>query len=250
MAELWIVNPCDKPYRKRGSTQKKRKAKGQNKRSNRKSHGGVSMAKKRTPKRGKGGRFVKGGRRASTRRGGGRKKTTRRSGGRTRVVHKVVYRNPKKGPLDFLGLGNVDLMDVAGGTAISIGSRLVPSFLTNVVKLPTQGVPGYLVQLGSGLGLAYVAENMLKMKGMARMGRLFTLSNVLTRLADDLIFKGETIGSLLGLDYPPDAYVTAPIYETEKMLGQFPWDQPNAYAGGLAGQYTPGPEIERFQSRF
>jgi len=151
----------------------------------------------------------------------------------------------------MLGLGDVNLVDMAGGAGVGIASRLLPSFLKRYVNLPTEGFAGYGVQLGAGLGLCMLIEKILKMRGLAKMGRLAVLFNVSTRMADDLIFKGETIGSLagLGMPYPPDAYARDPLIEYEHMLGQnYPWDTPDAYA--LGGQYSAGPEVEKYKSAF
>jgi hypothetical protein len=150
----------------------------------------------------------------------------------------------------MLGLGDVNIVDMAGGAGVGIASRMLPSFLKRYVDLPTEGFAGYGVQLGAGLGLCMLIEKFLKMRGLARMGRLAVLFNVTTRLADDLIFKGETLGSLagLGLPYPPDAYTRAPLIEREQMLGAgYPWDTPDAY---LEGQFTPGPVVEKYKSAY
>lgn len=250
--ELWIVGNPGSRRTGQGSRGRPKKKK-QTKKKKRSTHGGVGMPKKKrkTPARGKGGKFKKGTGSKSRASGSSGRKRPYKAVGRAHKAKRVV-RNPRggKGPLSFIGLGDVDVLDLVGGTGIAVGSRLLPSFLKTQVNLPTTGFAGYGVQLAAGLGLSYVAEKFLKMRKMAQYGRLFTISNVLTRLADDLIFKGESLGSLAGFgqDYPPDAYARAPMLEYENMLGQFPWDTPDAYS--LSGQYTPGPEVEKFKSRF
>jgi hypothetical protein len=200
-------------------------------------------------KRSASGRFV----RAKT---NPRRKTVTRKRRRSRRPYSVAHyvrRNPRrKGPLSMLGIDE-PIFDIVGGTVITVGSRLLPSYLSSVVKLPTTGFAGYGVQLASGLGLSWVVEKVLKQKGMAKLGRLLTVVNVLTRFADDMIFKGESMGSLLGLNYPPGAYARPSYLETERMLGQgeYWWTTPGSYSGnGVGGQYTPGPEVERMKSRY
>ena len=152
------------------------------------------------------------------------------------------------------GAGNVDIIPVLGGTGIAIASRLIPSYLTSLVALPTAGIPGYLVQAASGIGLSYVVKEFLKQPKIAEYGVLFTLSNVITRLADDLLFKGETLGSLLGQDYPPSIWATDPMAETERLLGDvglLPGQSPSVFADvGMGGQFTPGVVVDRFRARF
>lgn len=163
-------------------------------------------------------------------------------------------RNPRGMSVALPGAGQVDIIPVIGGTGIAIASRLLPSYLTSLVSLPTAGIPGYLVQAASGIGLSYVVKEFLKQPKVAEYGVLFTLSNVITRLADDLLFKGETLGSLLGQGYPPSIWETAPVLETERMLGGadlLPGQSPSVFADvGMGGQYTPGMNVDRFRARF
>ncbi len=163
-------------------------------------------------------------------------------------------RNPRGMGISIPGAGRVELVPVLGGTAIAIASRLVPSYLTSLVALPTAGIPGYLVQAASGIGLSYVVREFLKQPKVAEYGVLFTLSNVITRLADDLLFKGETLGSLLGQGYPPSIWETDPVLETERLLGDvglLPGQSPDVFADiGVGGQFTPGPIVDRFRARF
>ena len=248
--ELWIVNPRRKKVA-RGKVKRKRhipvKAG---------SSGGVRVARRKSlrgRRRDSKGRLLPV-KRASSR--GSKRRTTpssspRRSYRTVGRAHRAkrVVRNPRgKGPLAMLGLGDVDLVDMAGGAGVGIASRLLPSFLQRYIKLPTEGFAGYGVQLGAGLGLCMLIEKFLKMHGLAKMGRLAVLFNVTTRLADDLIFKGATLGSLAGLPYPPDAYASAPLVEYEQMLGgSYPWDTPDAY---LSGQFAPGSVVEKYKSAY
>lgn len=250
--ELWIVNPRRKGVARKNVKQKRHiPAKAG-------ISGGEKMAKRKSlrgRKRDARGRLLPV-RRASS---GSRSKRAASSSSRRRPyvpvgrAHRAkrVVRNPRGGgPLAMIGLGDVNLVDMAGGAGVGIASRMLPSFLQRYVKLPTEGFAGYGVQLGAGLGLCMLIEKFLKMRGLAKMGRLAVLFNVTTRLADDLIFKGETFGSLagLGLPYPPDAYAKAPLLEYEQMLGgEYPWDTPDAY---LQGQFTPGPVVEKYKSAY
>lgn len=163
-------------------------------------------------------------------------------------------RNPRGTGISIPGAGRVELIPVLGGTGIAIASRVIPSYLTSLVALPTAGIPGYLVQAASGIGLSWAVKELLKQPKVAEYGVLFTLSNVLTRLADDLLFKGETLGSLLGQGYPPSIWDRAPLLETEQLLGEgalLPGGTPSVFADvGMGGQYTPGINVDRFRARF
>lgn len=163
-------------------------------------------------------------------------------------------RNPRGMSVSLPGAGSVDIIPVIGGTGIAIASRLIPSYLTSLVALPTAGIPGYLVQAASGIGLSYVVKEFLKQPKVAEYGVLFTLSNVITRLADDLLFKGESLGSLLGQGYPPSIWATDPMLETERLLGEgglLPGQSPSVFADvGMGGQFAPGVVVDRFRSRF
>ena len=163
-------------------------------------------------------------------------------------------RNPRGMGVSIPGAGRVEIVPVLGGTAIALGSRLIPSYLTGLVTVPTAGIAGYLVQAASGIGLSYAVREFLKQPKMAEYGVLFTLSNVITRLADDLLFKGETLGSLLGQGYPVSIWDTDPVLETERLLGDvglLPGQSPSVFADiGMSGQFTPGPIVDRFRARF
>jgi hypothetical protein len=234
MPDIMIVNPRRK--RAKAAKKKTRKANANS--------GGASMSAKKKKK--------------ST----SKKRPTVTNKGRKRRSMTVTVRNlkPKKRrnprgmSVALPGAGSVDIIPVIGGTGIAIASRLIPSYLTSIVALPTAGIPGYLVQAASGIGLSYVVKEFLKQPKVAEYGVLFTLSNVLTRLADDLIFKGETLGSLLGQGYPPSIWAGDPMLETERMLGDvglLPGQSPSIYADmGVSGQFTPGVVVDRFRARF
>ena len=233
MPEIMILNP----RRKKRVTKKKTR-----KRANVKT-GGASMAAKRKRK-------------------SPQKRLTAKNKARKRRSMTVTVRNLKpkrrKNPrgmgISIPGAGRVELIPVLGGTGIAIASRLLPSYLTSLVALPTAGIAGYLVQAASGIGLSYVVREFLKQPKVAEYGVLFTLSNVITRLADDLLFKGETLGSLLGQDYPPSIWDTEPVLETERLLGDvglLPGKTPSVFRDiGMGGQFTPGPIVDRFRARF
>lgn len=137
-----------------------------------------------------------------------RKRKARRPRTKTRTVTKTVYknrgrrrnykrrarRNPRRG-----GLFGVNLMDLAGGTAIGIGSRLLPGMLARYgIPLPATGYMGYLSQLGSGLALSYLVGNILKMKSIARKGTEITMALVLERVINDMLLARPEVAGLLG----------------------------------------------------
>jgi len=238
MPEIMIVNPRGKPRKTKKKKQKRSSVK----------RGGASMATKRKTAR--------------------KKPSPRKAGSRKSV--RVTVRNPRKKKsrsrrrsnprgmgVSIPGVGKVDIVPMLGGTGIAIGSRLLPTYLQKYVGLPTAGIPGYLVQAGAGIGLAYVVRTFLKQPKVAEYGVLFTLSNVITRLADDLIFKGESLGSLLGQGYPPSIWEAEPFLETERLLGGsglglLPGQSPSVFEDmpGVSGQFEPGPVVDRFRARF
>lgn len=233
MPDLMILNP----RRTRRGTRKKTK-----KRVNVKT-GGASMATKRKK------------RSASKKRSTATNKARKRRSMTVTVrnLKPKKRRNPRGVGVSIPGAGRVELIPVLGGTGIAIASRLLPSYLTSLVALPTAGIAGYLVQAASGIGLSYVVREFLKQPKVAEYGVLFTLSNVITRLADDLLFKGESLGSLLGQDYPPSIWATDPMLETERLLGQdlLPGQTPSVFRDvGVGGQFEPGPVVDRFRARF
>ena len=237
MPDLMIVNPRRK---KRTKTKKKTK------RVNAKTGGASMTAKKKK-------RSTSKKRTTAT-----NKKRPRRSMTMTvrnlKPQKRKKRRNPRGMSVSLPGAGSIDIIPVIGGTGIAIASRLLPSYLTSLVALPTAGIPGYLVQAASGIGLSYVVKEFLGQPKVAEYGVLFTLSNVITRLADDLLFKGETLGSLLGQDYPPSIWATDPMLETERLLGDvglLPGQSPSVFADvGMGGQFTPGVVVDRFRARF
>jgi len=139
----------------------------------------------------------------------GRKKRKRARSTSTVTKTRTVYRNPRKkarrrrrsfgNPRRGL-FGGLNLFDLAGGTGIGIGSRLLPGVLARYgVPLPTTGYMSYLSQLGSGLALSYIADKFLKMKGIARKGTEITIALVMTRAVNDLLLGGGGLSGLRGL---------------------------------------------------
>lgn len=141
----------------------------------------------------------------------GRKKRKRARSTSTVTKTRTVYRNPRKksrrrrrsgfrlNPRRGL-FGGLNLFDLAGGTGIGIGSRLLPGLLARYgVPLPTTGYMSYLSQLGSGLALSYVADKFLKMKGIAKKGTEITIALVMTRAVNDLLLGGGGLSGLRGL---------------------------------------------------
>lgn len=237
MPDLMIVNP----RRKRRQTTKKKVKKAK------RPTGGAGMKRKKTPKKS-----------ATPRKRKTVSNKRRQSRSMTMTVRNLKSRrrrsNPRGMGISIPGAGRVELVPVLGGTGIAIASRLLPSYLSSIVPLPKEGIAGYAVQAASGVALSYVVKEFLKQPKIAEYGVLFTLSNVITRLADDLLFKGATLGSLLGQGYPPTIWATDPVLETESMLGDvglLPGQSPSIYADmGISGQFTPGEVVDRFRSRF
>ena len=140
-------------------------------------------------------------------RGKARKTKRRRRPRSTSTVTKTrtLYRNPRKksrrrgfsrNPRRGL-FGDLNLVDLAGGTGIGVGSRLLPGVLARYgVPLPTTGYMSYLSQLGSGLALSYVADKFLKMKGISKKGMEITIALVMTRLINDFVLPTAGLSGL------------------------------------------------------
>lgn len=160
----------------------------------------------------------------------GRRKTSKaKTRTRTMTKTKYVYRtksNPRrksrrrryyrKNP----AIMGIDIFDLAGGTGIGIGSRMLPGLLNGFgIPIPATGIMGYLSQLVSGLGLSYVVGNVLGMKGMGRKGNEITIALLLERIVNDMILSRPEVAGLLG---KPNIYMEG--ISNPGLLGQGVYD--------------------------
>jgi len=161
-------------------------------------------------------------------------------------------RNPSGGANVKLPIiGNVNLVDVAGGTAGSIVAKMIPSLLAEKLNLPLSGALKYPVQLASGLAVSYVATEFLKMKGVGRMTAMFVINNILTELANQFLVTPAGMGAYMG-DWPPGVYLPIEQYrETEIVMGRFdvPTDNKGVFSP-LGGVFEVGDTPPRFVPRF
>lgn len=161
-------------------------------------------------------------------------------------------RNPTGGAnVKLPVVGNVNLVDVAGGTAGSIVAKMVPNLLAAKLGLPVSGAMKYPVQLASGLAVSYVAAEFLKMKGIGRMTALFVMNNILTDLANEFLVTPAGMGAYMG-DWPPGVYLPVEQYrETETVMGRYdvPTDNKGVFTP-MGGVYEVGTVPDRFKSRF
>ena len=168
-------------------------------------------------------------------------------------MRKYRRRNPVGGATVKLPvIGAVNLVDVAGGTAGSIMAKMLPNLLASKLGLPITGAMKYPVQLASGLAMAYVAGDLLKMKGVAKMTAMFTINNILTDLANQYLVGPAGMGAYMG-DWPPGVYL--PIEQSREMesamMGdmRIPTDNKGVFSP-LEGVYEVGDVPDRFKSRF
>jgi hypothetical protein len=114
----------------------------------------------------------------------------------------------------------INILDLAGGTGIGIGSRMLPGLLSGMgLPIPSTGIMGYLSQLVSGLGLSYVVGNVLGMKGMGRKGNEITVAMVMERLINDMVLSRPEVAGLLG---KPNVYMEG--VSNPGLLGQGVYD--------------------------
>lgn len=144
------------------------------------------------------------------RRGGKKRATRPKAKTRTITKTRVVTRNPKKKRSGsrrryhrnpgFNLFGNMNVMDIAGGTGIGIMSRLLPGILNKYgLPIPTTSWTGYLSQFGSGLAISYVFDKFLKMRGIAQKGMEITTALVLTRAVNELVLGSSGLSKLRGI---------------------------------------------------
>lgn len=148
-------------------------------------------------------------------------------------------------------IGNVNLIDVVGGTAGSIVAKMIPNLLGAKLGLPTTGAMKYPVQLASGLAVSYVAAEVLKMKDLGKMTALFVINNILTELASQFIVTPAGMGSYMG-DWPPNVFLPLEQYrETEVLMGNsgVATDNEGVFSP-MGGVYEVGTVPDRFKPRF
>lgn len=110
-------------------------------------------------------------------------------------------RNPAGMNVNLPVLGQVNLVDVGGGTVGSILAKMIPAYAAQF-GIPVTGMAKYPVQLGAGFLVSWLASNVLKQKGIGKYTALFTLNNVLTELATEFIVTPAGMGGLMGVGYP------------------------------------------------
>lgn len=172
--------------------------------------------------------------------------------GRRLAFGKKRRRNPTGGfNVKLPVIGNVNIVDVAGGTAGSIVAKMVPNLLASKLGLPITGAMKYPVQLASGLAVSYVAGQFLKMKGVGRMTALFVINNILTDLANEFLVTPAGMGSYMG-NWPPNVYlpITSAV-ETEALMGRYDVATDNkGVFSPMEGVYEVGDVPDRFKPRF
>lgn len=161
-------------------------------------------------------------------------------------------RNPSGGAnVKLPVVGNVNLVDVAGGTAGSIVAKMIPNLLAGKLGLPVTGAMKYPIQLASGLAVSYVAAEFLKMKGAGRMTALFVINNILTDLANEFLVTPAGMGAYMG-NWPPNVYLPIEQYrETESLMGRYDVATDNkGVFSPMEGVYEVGDVPDRFKPRF
>lgn len=234
MPDLIIVNPT-----RRKSGKKKTPAKGRRNMASKRTRKKIARRKpsKRRPTK-------KPGMRLAPRRRGRRLVS---SGKRRRA-----RRNPSGGAnVKLPVVGNVNLVDVAGGTAGSVVAKMIPNLLAGKLGLPVTGAMKYPIQLASGLAVSYVAANFLKMKGVGRMTALFVINNILTDLANEFLVTPAGMGAYMG-NWPPNVYLPIEQYrETESLMGRYDVATDNkGVFSPMEGVYEVGDVPDRFKPRF
>lgn len=172
--------------------------------------------------------------------------------GRRLSYGKKRRRNPTGGAnVKLPVVGDVNLVDVAGGTVGSVIAKMIPGLLGAKLGLPTTGALKYPVQLASGLAVSYVAAEFLKMKGIGRMTALFVINNILTELANQFIVTPAGMGSLMG-NWPPNVFLPVEQYrETESLMGRYDVATDNkGVFTPMEGVYEVGDVPDRFKPRF
>lgn len=133
------------------------------------------------------------------------KRRKRRRSVPVRVINKGSRRRRRSNPsginVNLPVLGQINVVDVGGGTLGSILAKMIPAYAAAQFGIPVAGVAKYPVQLGAGLLVSWLAANVLKQKGIAKYTALFTLNNVLTELATDYIVTPAGMGGLMGYPY-------------------------------------------------
>lgn len=216
--------------------------------------------KKKTPAKGRKSMATKRTRKAAAKKRPRKRPSTKRATmklvpgrrGRRLAFGKRRRRNPTGGVnVKLPVIGNVNVVDVAGGTAGSIVAKMVPNLLATKLGLPITGAMKYPVQLASGLAVSYVAGQFLKMKGVARMTALFVINNILTDLANEFLVTPAGMGAYMG-DWPPNVYlpITSAV-ETEALMGRYdvPTDNKGVFSP-MGGVYEVGDVPDRFKPRF
>lgn len=172
--------------------------------------------------------------------------------GRRLAYGRKRRRNPAGGAnVKLPVVGNVNLVDVAGGTAGSIIAKMIPNLLAGKLGLPVAGAMKYPIQLASGLAVSYVAAEFLKMKGVGRMTALFVINNILTDLANEFLVTPAGMGAYMG-NWPPGVYLPIEQYgETESFMGRYDVATDNeGVFSPMGGVYEVGDVPDRFKPRF
>lgn len=182
----------------------------------------------------------------------GRRSKRRLVYGMAKKSRRYRRRNPSGGSNVKLPIvGNVNIVDVAGGTAGSIVAKMIPGLMADKLGLPTTGAMKYPIQLAAGLAVSYVASNLLKMKGVGRMTAMFVMNNILTDIANEYLVTPAGMGAYMG-NWPPNVYLPVERYapSTTVMAGaEVPTDNKGVF-DPLGGVYEVGDVPDRFKPRF